>query len=243
MQALAPQIKAIQKKYKNKTGSEAKSAMGQETMALYREHKANPMSSCLPMLFQGPILFSLYGLLSALGRISSGESSPIGPINQVVAAEMQDSYFFFSKLSYTFSTDLLNSKITIICVIVFMSVSMFLSQTINLRYSTPLVTENDQAHKMQKWMAYIFPVMYIFTGLNVPVGVLVYWVISNFWMLGQTLFQVFVIPTPGSKAAAAKEVRTEAKNVAKGILPPEPEVIPTAQRYQPVSKKRAKKRN
>jgi YidC/Oxa1 family membrane protein insertase len=243
MQALAPQIKAIQKKYKNKTGPEAKSAMGQETMALYRENKANPMSSCVPMLFQGPILFSLYGMLSALGRISSGEGSPIGPIDRVVAGEMQDSYFFFSKLSYVFSTDILSSKITIICIIVFMSVSMFLSQTINLRINTPIITENDQANKIQKWMAYIFPVMYIFTGLNVPVGVLVYWVISNFWMLGQTLFQIFVIPTPGSKAAAAKEARVEAKNIAKGILPPEPEVVPTAQRYQPVSKKRAKKKN
>jgi YidC/Oxa1 family membrane protein insertase len=242
MQSLAPQIKAIQKKYKNKPGADAKSAMGQETMALYREHKANPMSSCLPMLFQGPILFSLYGLLSALGRISSGESSAIGPIDQTVAAEMQDSYFFFSKLSYSFSTDLLDSRITIICTIIFMSVSMFLSQTINIRYNTPIITQNDQAHKMQKWMAYIFPVMYIFTGLNVPVGVLVYWVISNFWMLGQSLFQVFVIPTPGSKAAEAKEMRAQAKNLAKGILPPEPEIVSPAQRYQPVSKKRAKKK-
>jgi YidC/Oxa1 family membrane protein insertase len=242
MQGLAPEIKAIQKKYKNKKDSASRAALSQETMALYKEHKANPMNSCVPMLFQGPILFSLYGLLSSLGRISTGESDAIGPIDTDVATQMQSSYFFFAKLSDTFSTENVPAKVTIIIVIIFMSSSMFLSQNFNIRLNTPLVTQGDQQFKIQKYMSYVFPLIYIFTGVNVPVGVLVYWIVSNFWMLGQTLFQIMLIPTPGSRAAESKEARDEKKNLKKGILPPEPEIIEPVQRAQPISKKRSKKR-
>jgi YidC/Oxa1 family membrane protein insertase len=242
MQALAPEIKAIQKKYKNKTDTASKAAMSQETMALYSKNKANPMNSCLPMLFQGPILISLYGLLSSLVKISSGESDAIGPINKVVATEMEDSYFFFARLSDYFSTENLPAKITVIIVIAFMSIAMFFSQTLNIRLNTPIITQNDQQYKIQRYMSYVFPLIYIFTGTNVPMGVLVYWVVSNLWMLGQTLFQLHFIPTPGSKAAEAKETRDKKKELARGILPPEPEIVQPAQRSQPVSKKRTKKR-
>ncbi|PKN18822.1 MAG: protein translocase component YidC [Deltaproteobacteria bacterium HGW-Deltaproteobacteria-6] len=58
MKKLQPKIEALKEKYKND-----QSKIGQETMALYREHKVNPFSGCLPMLIQIPVFFGLYKAL------------------------------------------------------------------------------------------------------------------------------------------------------------------------------------
>ncbi len=58
MKKLQPKIEALKEKYKND-----QTKIGQETMALYREHKVNPFSGCLPMLIQIPVFFGLYKAL------------------------------------------------------------------------------------------------------------------------------------------------------------------------------------
>jgi len=65
MQAVQPKIKAIQEKYKRYKATDPKKAeMNQEVMALYREHKVNPLGGCLPLLLQMPLLFAFYSLLA-----------------------------------------------------------------------------------------------------------------------------------------------------------------------------------
>jgi YidC/Oxa1 family membrane protein insertase len=244
MQGLQPQLQAIQKKYKGKKDQDSKMKMSQETMALYKAHNANPASSCLPMLFQGPILFSLYWMLRDLGQISTGAKDAFGPIDATAANDIENSWFFGAKLSQVLSSPDITTagQVTIWCVIAFMCVAMFLSQNLNIRVNMPEASKDNPQFKSQKIMAMVFPLMYIFMGQAIPMGVLVYWIISNFWQLGQTVFQILYIPTPGSKAADWKETRDEKSNLKKGILPPEPEIIPAAQRVQPVGKSRAKKK-
>jgi len=58
MQKIQPKVLALKEKYKN---DQAK--LGQETMALYREHKVNPLSGCLPILIQIPVFIGLYNTL------------------------------------------------------------------------------------------------------------------------------------------------------------------------------------
>jgi YidC/Oxa1 family membrane protein insertase len=58
MQKLQPKINELKEKYKND-----KSKIGQETMAMYRSHKVNPMSGCLPILIQIPVFIGLYNTL------------------------------------------------------------------------------------------------------------------------------------------------------------------------------------
>ena len=80
MQLLAPEMQAIQKKYKGKTDPASREAMSRETMALYREHGTNPFASCLPILLQSPIFFALFRVLIELPRIADGTYPPIGPM-------------------------------------------------------------------------------------------------------------------------------------------------------------------
>src|SRR5665647_605946 len=73
-------MKVIQKKYKGRSDQASREAMSRETMALYKKHGTNPMSSCLPLLAQSPIFFALYQVLRGLTKIAAGAQSPIGPI-------------------------------------------------------------------------------------------------------------------------------------------------------------------
>ena len=84
---------------------------------------------------------------------------------------------------------------------------MFYSQFHNVRKNMPRASMHGQQYRMQQMMAYFFPVMYIFSGVVFPFAVLIYWLTNNAWTLGQTLWQVRTMPTPGSPAAEEKETR------------------------------------
>ena len=71
MQALQPDMKKLQAKYKGKTDQLSRQAMGQEQMALYKEHGTNPFSACLPMLIQMPFFFSLFQVLSGVAKANA----------------------------------------------------------------------------------------------------------------------------------------------------------------------------
>src|SRR6187431_3769050 len=64
MQMIAPELKAVQAKYKGKKDQASREAMSRETMELYAKHRTNPFSSCLPMLVQAPIFFALFQVLN-----------------------------------------------------------------------------------------------------------------------------------------------------------------------------------
>jgi YidC/Oxa1 family membrane protein insertase len=215
MQGIQPQIKAIQKKYKDKKDQESRQAMSKETMALYQEHGVNPFGSCLPILIQSPFFFGLYRTLSSIKGISEGQES-IGKINQNVALQIEGSSFFGIRLSDTFQTVEMNGgQIVIGVLIAFMCVSMFINQRMIMQKNMPTASKEGPQYQTQKMMMYIFPFMYIFSGAIFPVGVLLYWVTTQLWTLGQGIWQIHFVPTPGSEAAEAKEKREEAKQKAQ----------------------------
>ena len=76
MQMLAPEMQAIQKKYKGKGDPASREAMSRETMALYKKHGTNLFSSCLPILAQSPIFFALFRVLNSLDNIAAGTQAP-----------------------------------------------------------------------------------------------------------------------------------------------------------------------
>jgi YidC/Oxa1 family membrane protein insertase len=63
MQRIQPKVKALQNKYKGKGDRESKAEMQKELMALYKEHNVNPFASCLPLVFQMPVIIGLYQML------------------------------------------------------------------------------------------------------------------------------------------------------------------------------------
>ncbi len=74
MQVIAPDLRKIQDKYKGKKDQASREAMTKETMALYSEHKTNPFASCLPLLLQMPIFFSLFRVLNYRLKPATGEA-------------------------------------------------------------------------------------------------------------------------------------------------------------------------
>lgn len=102
-------------------------------------------------------------------------------------------------------------------------------------------------YRQQRILLYLLPVVFLFSGVFFPLGVMTYWLVSNFWTMGQQFIVIRNMPTPGSEAAIAREARLAKKRAKKGIVvvEEEPEEKPEeikGQRQQPPSKKRAKKK-
>ncbi|MDH2388202.1 membrane protein insertase YidC [Streptomyces sp. HNM0663] len=199
MQALQPKMKAIQERYKND-----KQRQSEEMMKLYKETGTNPLSSCLPILAQSPFFFALYHVLS---KIASGDE--IGVLNQSLVDSARQAHIFGAPIAAKFTdspekVEALNASLTDVRIvtavmIILMSASQFYTQrqlmqkNVDLTVKTPFMQQ-------QKMLMYIFPVIFAVLGINFPVGVLIYWLTTNVWTMGQQMYVINQNPTPGSKA-------------------------------------------
>lgn len=252
MQLLAPDMKKLQDKYKNKKDPASREAMAREMQGLYKEHKTTPFSSCLPLLMQTPIFFALFRVLNGMPAISEGTQKAIGPIDKGVAEQIQASKFFGAPLSETFlNSDITQVKIVTAILILMMCATQFFTQRQLTMKNMPPAALEGSAAAMQKNMMYLLPVVFAVSGVNFPIGVLVYWTISNLWSMGQQFYTIRRMPTPGSDAAKKLEARRIEKLKAKGIDPAAldadkgttiVDARPAGQRQQPKSNKRKKKK-
>jgi len=97
---------------------------------------------------------------------------------------------------------------------------------------------NNMILQQQKIMLYLFPIIFAISGVNFPIGVLIYWSTTNFWTWGQQYYVIKRNPTPGSPAYE----ELQKKKAAKGLIElpteePKPQA-PQGQRKQPKKKKR-----
>ncbi|MGN0111332.1 MAG: YidC/Oxa1 family membrane protein insertase, partial [Cellulosimicrobium funkei] len=94
----------------------------------------------------------------------------------------------------------------------------------------------------QKMMLYVFPFIFAVSGVNFPVGVLVYWTTTNLWSMGQQFYTIRRMPAPGSEAERLLKERQARKRAAKGVVEDATPVIeqPRGQRQQPKRKDRQK---
>ncbi len=249
MQMIQPELQAVQKKYKGKTDPASRENMTRETMELYRKHGTNPFASCMPILLQSPIFFALFRVLNSLKQISEGTADPIGPITRSVAGDIESSTLFGAQLSDVFlQTDSMTSRIVVIVLIVAMSVTTFTTQRqLTMKNMPPSALEGPMA-QTQKLMLYMLPIVFAISGVNFPVGVLIYWTVTNLWSMGQQYYTIRRMPTPGSVAEkqmkerqAAKAAKRAAKN--GGVIEDETPVVEepkSGQRVQPKRKSRQK---
>lgn len=202
MQTLQPEMKKIQERYKND-----KQRQSEEMMKLYKETGTNPLSSCLPILAQSPFFFALYHVLNGIAT-----GTTIGVINDDLLASARKAHIFGAPLAakFTDSADkvaslgasLTDVRVVTAIMIVLMSASQFYTQrqlmtkNVDMTVKTPFMQQ-------QKMLMYVFPVMFAVFGINFPVGVLVYWLTTNVWTMGQQMYVIRQNPTPGSKAQAA----------------------------------------
>ncbi|MDQ0909259.1 YidC/Oxa1 family membrane protein insertase [Streptomyces canus] len=202
MQTLQPEMKKIQERYKND-----KQRQSEEMMKLYKETGTNPLSSCLPILAQSPFFFALYHVLNGIAT-----GSTIGVINDSLLASARKAHIVGAPLAAKFTdgsskvealgASLTDVRVVTAVMIVLMSASQFYTQR-QLMTKNVDTTVKTPFMQQQKMLMYVFPVMFAVFGINFPVGVLVYWLTTNVWTMGQQMYVIRNNPTPGSKAQAA----------------------------------------
>jgi YidC/Oxa1 family membrane protein insertase len=246
---IQPELQAVQKKYKGKTDPASRENMTRETMELYRKHGTNPFASCMPILLQSPIFFALFRVLNSLKQISEGTADPIGPITRSVAGDIESSTLFGAQLSDVFlQTNSMTSRIVVIVLIVAMSVTTFTTQRqLTMKNMPPSALEGPMA-QTQKMMLYMLPLVFAISGVNFPVGVLIYWTVTNLWSMGQQYYTIKRMPTPGSIAEKQMKERQAAKAAKRAAksgeviedATPVVEQPKSGQRVQPKRKDRQK---
>ena len=255
MQMIQPELQKIQKKYKGKTDPESRQAMTQETMELYKKENTNPFSSCLPILVQSPFFFGLFRVLNGVDEVAAGTRGAIGPIIQPVAAQFESATIFGAPLSATFlGSDSISVKIVAAVLIVLMSATTFLTQRQLMTKNMPASALDSPFARQQKLLLYALPVIFAVSGVNFPIGVLIYWFTTNVWSMTQQFYVIRRMPAPGSAAEKAYHARlakrgkpvpgAAPKDAAAGVVGEEPvsPVQERGQRQQPKSKKRSKKK-
>jgi len=145
MQKIQPQLKELQKKYKDD-----KQKLQQETMAFYKENNVNPLAGCLPLILQMPVFFALF---RTLREPTEKVTSVVGSLKFLwMELDKPDPYYIL---------------------VILMVVTMFIS--------TKLSTTDPKQSKIM----YILPVVFGFISFRFEAGILVYWVTTNIWSIGQ----------------------------------------------------------
>ena len=245
--ALQPHMKEIQKKYKDDRQKQS-----EEMMKLYKEHKTNPLASCFPILAQAPIFFALFTVLNGIAaKTDAGVSAPIarGFLKGEYLDSAAQATFFGAKISETFlgSPDT-TVKIVTVLLIIFMSATTFTTQRQLMVKGMPKMdASNNMMLQQQKIMLYAFPLIFAITGVNFPVGVLIYWSTTNLWTWGQQYYVIKRNPTPGSPAYEELQRKRAEKNKLDAKAGATDEIDQTeeqpevqGQRKQPKKKKKKK---
>lgn len=230
LQALQPQMKEIQKKHKDDRQKQS-----EEMMKLYRETGTNPFSSCLPIIVQAPFFFALFHVLNFVAQ-----GKTVGLMSAANVDSMRNATIFGAPLWETFTrATAVDVKIVAATMIVAMTATTFTTQRQLMVKNMPSGADNPMAQQ-QKILLYVFPVMFAVFGINFPIGVLIYWLTTNVWTMGQQFWVIRRNPTPGSAAWDALQERKR----AKGELPTEPSepTPPPAPRQQPKRQPKSKRK-
>ena len=207
LQIIQPRMKEIQEKYAGD-----RERQSQEMMKIYRETGTNPLASCLPILLQSPIFFALFSVLQGL---SNGK--PQGVFQWSSYSDLLHSAgtasLFGVPLHSTFkdagqTINPLATEIVAATMVVLMTFTTFVTQR---QLMVKNVAADNPMVQQQKMMMYIFPFMFAIGGFGFPIGVLIYWLVSNIWPIGQQFWVIRNSPAPGTPAYEAWEARQRAK--------------------------------
>ncbi len=218
LQLIQPQMKEIQKKYAGD-----KDKQSQEMMKLYKETGTNPLASCLPILLQAPIFFALFGVLQSIAMYNADD--PTYEAQGVFAWEQyapllpqaHDAEIFGVPLYATFmdadaTPNPMATRILALIMIALMTATTFITQRqLIVKNSAP----DNPMVRQQKILLYVFPVIFAVSGINFPIGVLIYWFTTNLWSMGQQFWVIRNNPQPGTPAFEAKAERQAAKLARK----------------------------
>jgi YidC/Oxa1 family membrane protein insertase len=202
MSALAPEMQALRKKYKND-----KQTLQQETMKLYQQAGVNPLMGCLPVVLQLPLFFALYSVLKSIAEWKVGQAPKYGLTltmvesaqkAKILGASVADKVLFTGTLHVP-----LHAKVVIFCAVLISMTTTFLTVRQSMkRGMMPAATPDNPMGQSQKYMMYFMP-LFALSGLYWPFGLVLYWVTTNCWTLLQQWVMFRRFPQPAAVGAAA----------------------------------------
>jgi YidC/Oxa1 family membrane protein insertase len=187
LQQFAPELKALQQKYKHD-----RQKLNEEVMKFYREHKVNPAAACLPILPQIPIFISLFYVL----RDFDEEVFPDFPGSDLS---------FLNGLVPNITTDINDHWSGYLLLVIYV---------VSQLASTLLMATT--ADKKQKAIFIALPFLFIPFVLNFPTGLMIYWVTTNVWTAGQGLITRRLIPRTPPVEVPKKTSRTPPRDRGDG---------------------------
>jgi YidC/Oxa1 family membrane protein insertase len=207
MQSHMPALQEIRKKYKND-----KTRLNEETMKFYKENGINPLGGCLPLVAQLPVFWSLFNVLKAIADWLPGQTPKYG-LSVATVESARHAHVFGVLLSDKFLWATTGESWTVRAVIL-LSVAISACTTfLTMRQSAKRGMMNQQvpdpdqpgaamAQSMSKNMMYIAP-FFALTGLYWQYGLVIYWVTTNVWTLGQQHILFRNLPIVGSATVGA----------------------------------------
>jgi len=167
LQAHQPEIKKIQEKYKGD-----RQRMQREMMSFYQENQINPFASCVPLLMQLPVFLALY---YALRSFLPDEVCAPG------VTDCPDAAFLFIPSLLEAAT----GAVLVVLIVLYVGTQL----------GAGLVM-SAAADRQQRMLMFAFPIIFVPIIINFPAGLVVYWIATNFWTLGQQFVVKQVIPPP-----------------------------------------------
>jgi YidC/Oxa1 family membrane protein insertase len=177
LQAHMPELKAIQNKYKDD-----KQRQQQEVMKFYKENNVNPLGSCLPLAAQLPVFISLFYMLredlrvnicpqtqaayQASHHVSAAHTVPCGPNNGA---------------NFLFIPDITNKATGAVLIVLILLY-------VGTQLASSLMMASPTMDKTQRQIMTFMPLVFVFVIINFPAGLLVYWITTNTWTMGQQYF-------------------------------------------------------
>jgi YidC/Oxa1 family membrane protein insertase len=214
LQRFAPQMKEIQKKYKND-----KQRQNEELMKFYRENNINPAASCLPMLLQFPVFIALYYVLRNFAN-----HPPAGSLSWL---------HFVPDISAHTTSFWGGYVLLVVYVASQMASTLYMSAT---------------ADKTQRTIFMLMPLIFVFVIARFPAGLVLYWVTTNLWTVGQGLITRRLIPKTPVAVAEKRTSRTPPRDEGDGgengakRQPDAPKPAPAAARSQQQPRKVRRKK-
>ncbi len=183
MQEIQPEVKKLQKKYKDD-----KEKLTKETMALYKKHKVNPAAGCLPLIIQMVIFITMYRVIINLStdhHLSVNAEQLYAFITQ--PDTINGLFLGFMNLAEPFA-----AIAVLTAAAQFYQLKMMQAKNDTKTEKVPAKNSDDKktdepdfATIMQKQMLFIIPVMTLFIGLKFPSGLTLYWLTSTVFMIAQ----------------------------------------------------------
>ncbi len=175
MTKIQPELQKLQNKYKND-----KETLNIKIMELYKEHNVNPMAGCLPLLIQMPILFGLFGVLrNPLKYVFNG--------NEILTNQaLVQGFLWIKDLSHPDSLGLLFTTGTAFIDTFpgLLPIIAAFTTYISMKLSSGT---NAQANQQMKMMQYMMPLMILWFGKSMSAGLMIYWIVSNLFQIGQQM--------------------------------------------------------